>query len=126
MIQAVNASGESTLVLDVRRGGDELKIEMNPVATAEGDYKLGLWIRDDTQGIGTMTYVDMNGNFGALGHGISDSDTGMLVDITEGELYETDIMGIEKGSLGSPGVMSGVIYYGDNSSLGHILSLIHI
>lgn len=40
MIQAVNASGESTLVLDVRRGGDELKIEMNPVATAEGDYKL--------------------------------------------------------------------------------------
>ena len=101
MIQAVNASGESTLVLDVRRGGDELKIEMNPVATAEGDYKLGLWIRDDTQGIGTMTYVDMNGNFGALGHGISDSDTGMLVDITEGELYETDIMGIEKGSLGS-------------------------
>ena len=120
MIQAVNASGESTLVLDVRRGGDELKIEMNPVATAEGDYKLGLWIRDDTQGIGTMTYVDMNGNFGALGHGISDSDTGMLVDITEGELYETDIMGIEKGSLGSPGVMSGVIYYGDNSSLGHI------
>lgn len=99
MIQAVNASGESTLVLDVRRGGDELKIEMNPVATAEGDYKLGLWIRDDTQGIGTMTYVDMNGNFGALGHGISDSDTGMLVDITEGELYETDIMGIEKDLL---------------------------
>lgn len=41
-----------------------------------GTYKLGAWVRDDTQGIGTMTYMDLNGHFGALGHGISDADTG--------------------------------------------------
>lgn len=59
-----------------------------------------------------MTYIDMNGNFGALGHGISDSDTGGVVQIEDGALYETSILGIEKGTFGKPGVMSGVIYYG--------------
>ncbi len=72
---------------------------MNPIETEDGSYKLGVWVRDDTQGIGTMTYVDMNGQFGALGHGISDSDTGNVVQITDGSLYETAILGIEKGNL---------------------------
>ena len=67
-----------------------------------------------------MTYVDMNGCFGALGHGISDSDTGALVDIDGGELYETQILGIEKGQTGKPGVMSGVIYYGKGTKLGDV------
>ncbi len=93
---------------------------MNPVAAEDGTYKLGAWVRDDTQGIGTMTYLDLNGHFGALGHGISDTDTGGVVEITEGNLYETQIMGIEKGSAGKPGVMSGVIFCGSASELGKI------
>ena len=68
-------------------------MELEPVLAEDGTYKLGAWVRDDTQGIGTVTYVDMNGSFGALGHGISDSDTGKLVDIREGERYDTQIMG---------------------------------
>ena len=67
-----------------------------------------------------MTYISTNGEFGALGHGISDSDTGMLVQTSGGELYDTEIMGIEKGTFGKPGVMSGVIYYGNQSRLGTI------
>ena len=67
-----------------------------------------------------MTYLDLNGNFGALGHGISDADTGQVVDIESGALYETRIMGIEKGTMGKPGVMSGVIYYGPQSELGTV------
>ncbi len=109
MIQAVNSSGGGALTLSVRRDGEEMPVEMTPVETADGDFKLGLWIRDDTQGIGTMTYISTNGEFGALGHGISDSDTGMLVQTSGGELYDTEIMGIEKGTFGKPGVMSGVI-----------------
>lgn len=120
MIKAVNNTKTDPLVLDVRRDGQEMEIQMTPVETAEGDYKLGLWIRDDTQGIGTMTYMDSNGDFGALGHGISDSDTGMLVTTSGGELYDTEILGIEKGTFGKPGVMSGVIYYGGQSKLGTI------
>ena len=55
-----------------------------------------------------MTYVCANGAFGALGHGISDGDTGLLVQTSGGELYDTEILGVEKGSFGKPGVMSGV------------------
>lgn len=120
LISNLNHSGGQEAVLRVRRNGEELEIRMNPVQAMDGNYKLGAWVRDDTQGIGTLTYVDTNGNFGALGHGISDSDTGEVVEIQEGALYETEIMGIEKGSAGNPGVMAGVIYYGPGSSLGTI------
>lgn len=120
LIEAVNASDGKTVRLSVRRGGELVDVDVRPVLAEDGSYKLGAWVRDDTQGIGTMTYVDANGSFGALGHGISDSDTGMLVYIGGGELYDTQIMGIEKGASGSPGVMSGVIYYGKSTKLGEV------
>ena len=120
LISTVNACNGNAVQLEVRRGGEIMKIDLNPVHAEDGTYKLGAWVRDDTQGIGTVTYVDLNGSFGALGHGISDSDTGMLVDIEDGELYETQILGIEKGASGKPGVMSGVIYYGKGTKLGEV------
>lgn len=120
LMNELNRLGGSEAVLKVRRGQENIDIKMNPIETEDGTYKLGVWVRDDTQGIGTMTYVDMNGQFGALGHGISDSDTGNVVQITEGALYETAILGIEKGTFGKPGVMSGIIYYGPGSNLGAI------
>lgn len=120
LVEAVNRSGPEKVTLDIRRGQEQMTVSMNPVEDADGNYKLGAWVRDDTQGIGTMTYLDLNGKFGALGHGISDSDTGDVVEIEDGALYETQIMGIEKGSSGKPGVMSGVIYYGPGSQLGEI------
>ena len=122
MIRAVKEAGNMALTLSVRREGEKMDVQMTPVQTQEGDYKLGLWIRDDTQGIGTMTYVCANGAFGALGHGISDGDTGLLVQTSGGELYDTEILGVEKGSFGKPGVMSGVIYYGNQSRLGSVES----
>lgn len=120
LIRAVSESGGQECVLQVRREGEDVDISLKPVQGADGQYKLGAWVRDDTQGIGTITYVDMNGRFGALGHGISDSDTGDLVESSEGALYSTEIMGIEKGSMGKPGLLSGVIYYGPQSHMGDI------
>lgn len=120
MIEAVANAKGSPIKLDVRRDNQTMEVTMTPVETKDGDYKLGIWIRDDTQGIGTMTYVTQSGEYGALGHGISDSDTGLLVSTSGGELYDTEIMGIEKGSMGKPGVLSGVIYYGGQSKLGTI------
>ena len=120
LMEAVNDSQGQEAVVTVRREGEAIDVSLQPVKSAEGDYKLGAWVRDDTQGIGTITYVDMNGRFGALGHGISDSDTGELVETGEGSLYTTKIMGIEKGSVGSPGLLSGVIYYGPQSRMGEI------
>ncbi len=120
LISAVNDSGGQDSVVTVRRDGEPIDVSVKPIASSDGKYKLGAWVRDDTQGIGTITYVDMNGNFGALGHGISDSDTGDLVETSQGALYSTEIMGIEKGTIGKPGLLSGVIYYGPQSHMGDI------
>ena len=120
LMEAVDESQGEEVTLSVRRDGEEVDVQLDPVKTEDGSYKLGAWVRDDTQGIGTITYVDLNGNFGALGHGISDSDTGGLVQIQEGDLYSTEILGIEKGTLGKPGLLSGVIYYGPSYDRGEI------
>ena len=56
--------------------GEVSSIKVSPTQTGREEYKLGIWVRDDTQGIGTVTYMDGDGNYGALGHGISDVDTG--------------------------------------------------
>ncbi len=118
--EAEDQAGDSRVTLRIRRGQEEMNVSIDPVEDEDGRYKLGAWVRDDTQGIGTMTYLDLNGHFGALGHGISDSDTGGVVEIQDGALYETQILGIERGDPGTPGVMSGVIYYGPGSLLGQI------
>ena len=120
LADAVNHLNGEDAVLTVRRVEEIMSISLQPVTAQDGTQKLGVWVRSDTQGIGTMTYLDLNGKFGALGHGISDSDTGEVVQISDGALYDTEIIGIEKGSIGNPGIMSGVIYYGPGSLLGEI------
>ena len=120
LAKAVEELNGDQAILTIRRGDSQMEVSLSPTITQEGESKLGVWVRSDTQGIGTLTYLDLNGKFGALGHGISDSDTGEVVEISEGKLYDTEVVGIEKGSIGNPGVMSGVIYYGPGSLLGEI------
>ncbi len=119
--EVAGLNGQDAL-LTVRRGDEEMQISLHPTLTQDGESKLGVWVRSDTQGIGTVTYLDLNGRFGALGHGISDADTGEIVEISDGNLFDTQIVGIEKGASGSPGVMSGIIYYGPGSLLGTVES----
>ena len=111
--------GES-VTLKVRRGKETIPLSLTPVKDDKGNYKLGIWVRDDTQGIGTLTYVDENGGFGALGHGISDVDTGELLSIADGNLYNAQILGIRKGEKGNPGELSGLIRYEADNILGEI------
>ena len=67
-----------------------------------------------------MTYIDETGHFGALGHGINDVDTSTLMALQKGTLYHTEIIGITKGSNGSPGELTGFIEYDDRNILGTI------
>ncbi|MDO4337492.1 MAG: SpoIVB peptidase [Eubacteriales bacterium] len=108
------------VTLEIKRNGEVIPVSLTPVKDAEGKYKLGIWVRDDTQGIGTLTFVDAEGNYGALGHGISDVDTGELLEIHDGALYNAEILGIQKGSKGSPGELSGLIRYDPGNILGSI------
>ena len=120
LIKNIEASHGETVELLVNRNGEQIPLSISPVLDQNDEYKLGLWVRDNTQGIGTMTYIDENGKFGALGHGISDTDTGELLDISEGELYEAEIVSIKKGAKGMPGELSGYIEYEQEKKIGTI------
>lgn len=109
-----------TVTLSIQRDKETMDISLQPVCTKDGTYKLGIWVRDDTQGIGTLTYIDENNGFGALGHSISDTDSGALLEIKEGALYTADIISIKKGQAGNPGELSGVIIYKESEKLGTI------
>ena len=112
MIKKVKDSGGKEMILTIRRNEEEMNVKITPVETEPEEYKLGIWVRDDAQGIGTLTYLTAQGEFGGLGHGVSDVDTGMLLEACGGKLYEARILSIIKGEAGTPGGLSGVIKIG--------------
>lgn len=116
----VNKYGNEDIILTIYRNGKYIQVRIKPVQTGEKQYKMGMWVRDDTQGIGTMTYLTGDGNYAALGHGISDIDTGELLDSEGGILYQANVWGIKKGEAGSPGALYGMISYEDSKILGNI------
>ncbi|MDF2543600.1 MAG: hypothetical protein K0S47_3318 [Herbinix sp.] len=120
LINEIQKSEGKDIVLLVRRNDEELTIKITPVKTAAGNYKIGAWIRDNTQGIGTLTFVSTNGKFGALGHGITDIDTGLLMEIKDGSIYAAEIMSIIKGKEGEPGELIGMIRQNDKYKIGNI------
>uniref|UniRef100_UPI004055DCBA SpoIVB peptidase n=1 Tax=Acetatifactor sp. TaxID=1872090 RepID=UPI004055DCBA len=107
-------------ILTVVRDEETMELTVQPVRDQSGVYRIGAWVRDNAQGVGTMTYIDSEGNFGALGHGINDVDTSTLMDMDDGTLYQTEIVSIEKGTIGNPGEMVGMIVYSDERILGDI------
>lgn len=120
LIACVDKCQGRELLLTIRRNDESFDIKVSPVETAKNEFKLGVWVRDDAQGIGTLTYITADGKFGGLGHGVSDVDTGLLLDSENGKLYEARILSIIKGEAGSPGGLSGIINYNDGSLLGEI------
>lgn len=120
LVECIQTSCGETVHLEVLRDGALTELEVTPVQTGAMEYKAGIWVRNDAQGVGTLTYVDEAGNFGALGHGISDVDTSTLLSLKEGKLYEAQVVAVKKGQKGEPGELSGVIYYRDSSRLGDI------
>ncbi len=121
LIACVQANRNGILILKLRRNEEEIQVRVQAVEAEDQDYKLGIWVKDDVQGIGTLTYLTRTLKFGALGHGITDSDTGELLETSGGSLYDTEILKIVKGRRGTPGEISGVITYADRYREGTIL-----
>ena len=123
-IQSLNREIQGTkdkkVTVLIRRNGEKIKIAMRPVLSSDGTYKIGTWVREDTQGIGTLTYVTKTGEFGTLGHGITDVDTGTLLNLHGGELFQTQIVDIMKGEKGNPGDMQGYINMIAKNTIGKI------
>lgn len=120
LINIINHSDGQEMVFKVQRKDAVIEVKAKPGQNKNGEYKMGIWVRDNAQGVGTMTYIDENGSFGALGHGINDIDTSTLMSLSKGTLYHTEIIGITRGGVGAPGELTGFIEYDDENIMGDI------
>lgn len=119
-ISMVEDSAGEDMVLTIRRNNEVTDVMINADKNRMEEWKLGIWIRDNAQGIGTMTYEGADSTFGALGHGINDVDTSILMNLEEGTLYKTEIVGITRGANGAPGELTGYIEYDSENVIGEI------
>lgn len=121
VVEMLNDIKDSNVEIVVQRNKAEFTTEAIPIQSIQDNcYRLGIWVRDKTSGIGTLTYLnEENGEFGALGHGIMDADTGELLSIDKGKIMNAKISKVEQGKKGSPGEIRGV-FYETNNILGDI------
>ena len=108
-VQALVAQQEGEpLTIQAVRGQRQLQLTVAAVENSQGVYQLGVWLRDSMAGIGTMTFYDpSSGVFGALGHGINDVDTAMLMPLESGSIMPATVDQVKKGASGQPGELHG-------------------
>jgi stage IV sporulation protein B len=113
--------GQTTLKLEVLREGQTMSIFIKPVLDREDNkLRLGIWVRDSTAGVGTLSFYDpATGRFGALGHPITDVDTGTLLSVKDGEIVHSKIIDVKQGEKGTPGELRG-FFPGDSLVIGKI------
>lgn len=112
----VEDSAGKELILTVVKNGKSYAKKITPVKTKDG-YRLGIWVRDSTAGIGTITFSDKeSGVFGALGHPITDVDTGVIMPVEKGSITGAEIVDVNKGERGEPGELRGLF---DQSGTDH-------
>ena len=101
-------NGEKETALTVRRGNRTLMLHAAPQRDSSGVCRLGAWVRDSMAGIGTMTFYDpQSGIFGALGHGVTDVDTGRLLPLDHGSIMDASVKAVKKGERAAPGELKG-------------------
>lgn len=94
--------------LRVSRNGGELAIRVEPERNEDGVCQIGAWIRDSMAGIGTLTWYDPDsGKFGALGHGVTDVDTGLLMPFQDGSILPSTVKAVKRGERGAAGELRG-------------------
>ena len=110
LIEKVNMSKGEKVEIEYIHEEETKECSITPVKTSEEEYKLGLWVRDSAAGVGTVTFYEpATQSFGALGHGITDIDTGDLLNIASGEFVTAEILNIKKGEDGNPGKIQGTV-----------------
>ena len=105
----VTRAEDEPLTIQAVRGQRQLQLTAAAVENNQGVWQLGVWLRDSMAGIGTMTFYDpASGVFGALGHGINDVDTAMLMPLESGSIMPASVSEVKKGASGAPGELHGV------------------
>jgi stage IV sporulation protein B len=121
LLKVIEESGGKNIKVKLRNQGMYREVDVIPVKSIDDKkFHIGLWVRDNTAGIGTLTFYDPETRcFGALGHGITDIDTGSLMPVDTGEILESSILAVKKGRSGIPGELKGV-FVEDKNRLGFI------
>lgn len=109
LLQLVEECGGQKIEIEYTRNEQHMTTVVKPVIDRTANtYRIGVWVRDSTAGIGTITFIDAKTKrFGGLGHGINDSSTGMLMPFGKGSIVEVDITGVTKGRKSLPGELKG-------------------
>ena len=108
LVRAVGELQGETAEITVRRGETSQTLPVQSVRSADGQWMLGLWLRAESSGIGTLTFYDpSSGRYGALGHGVTDETSGETLPIRGGRITEAQIVSVTPGSPGTPGELTG-------------------
>ena len=119
LISKVKTCRNDEMTVKILRGNSELTKKISLIKE-DNEYKIGLWVRDSTAGIGTLTFYDKDSKtFGALGHPITDGDTNVSFNIKSGTLLKSSVLSIKKGERGNPGEIKG-LFINENESIGNI------
>lgn len=104
----ISKSGGAPLTLTVEHSGKEKNLCLTPVLSEDGVYRAGIWVRDSTAGLGTLTFSHpQTGVYAGLGHGVCDTDTGELIPLSSGQIVAASVQGSRKGKAGAPGELKG-------------------
>lgn len=108
--QIIEKSQGKELIITFERNSQKKSVSLRPVLSEDsGTYKAGLWIRDSSAGIGTVTFYKKGGEFASLGHGVNDVDTHTLLPLDNGEAMSSDIIGFSRAEKGKAGELYGVL-----------------
>lgn len=117
----IERSNGRSLPVTIKRDANIIKSILSPMESSiDGKYKSGIWVRDSSAGIGTVTYYIQNDySFAGLGHGICDVDTGKIMPLDSGEVCKVSINSVLKGQVGTPGELRGS--FASNDSIGTLM-----
>ena len=115
VLSIIEDTDKKSVCLKIGRKNEIRYVDVKPVKSAEdGKRRLGVWVKEKTAGIGTLTYYrPYDGSFGALGHGITDAETGSVLKVADGQLLNAKVLSLKEGKKGDPGEIRGIFYEAD-------------
>lgn len=119
LVEIINESKGEEIDITYIQNEQQKTEKIKPVLCEDGQYKIGLWVRDSAGGVGTITFYNEETNsFAGLGHAITDIDTVEIINISSGEIDDVNILAIQKGEKNVPGKIQGTII--KNAEIGSI------
>ncbi len=119
-VNCIEKSNGKEMILTILRNGEYSDVKVKPCQDENGIYKIGIWVRDSAQGIGTLSYITADGEFAALGHGVNDADIGNLMELKKGSIYRTNILAVRRATESQPGELTGVLSFDESDYIGKV------